>query len=38
MPKGSYILTKTNKDEYVLSITNVASFWSISNYLVIQTD
>lgn len=38
MPKSSYYMTKTNKGEYVLSITNVTSFWSISNYLVIQTD
>ena len=38
MPKSSYILEKTAKGEYLLSITNVISFWSISSYLVIQTD
>lgn len=38
MPKSSYNITKTNKGEYVLSITNVTSFWSVSNFLVIQTD
>ena len=38
MPKSSYNITKTNKGEYVLAITNVTSFWSVSNFLVIQTD
>lgn len=38
MPKSSYSLQKINKGEYLLSITDVTSFWSISNYLVIQTD
>ena len=38
MPKSSYNITKTNKGEYVLSITNVTSLWSVSNFLVIQTD
>lgn len=38
MPKSSYNITKTNKGEYVLSITNVTAFWSVSNFLVIQTD
>lgn len=38
MPKSSYTLEKNGKGEYVLSITNPASFWSISNYLVIKTD
>lgn len=38
MPKSSYVITKANKGEYLLSITNTTSFWSVSNYLVIQTD
>lgn len=37
MPKGSYVITKANKGEYILSITNATSFWSVSKYLVIQT-
>lgn len=38
MPKNSYVMEKINKGEYILTITNPSSFWSISNYLVIQTD
>lgn len=38
MPRSSYVLEKINKGEYVLTITSPSSFWSISNYLVIQTD
>lgn len=35
MPEDSYTLTKNGKTS-VLTITNVARFWSVSNYLVIQ--
>lgn len=38
MPRTSYVLEKINKGEYILTITSPSSFWSISNYLVIQTD
>ncbi len=38
MPKNSYILESVNKGVYCLSITNSTSFWSISSYLIIQTD
>ena len=38
MPKNSYILESVGKGEYCLRILNATSFWSISNYLVIQID
>ncbi len=34
-PSGSYTLKKDEKGEYVLNITNVRKFWSVSHYLVI---
>lgn len=36
-PVGSYTLVKEN-EQYVLSITNPADFWSLSNYLVIEVN
>lgn len=36
-PSGSYRLEKEN-DQMVLTITNPESFWSLSNYLVIEVD
>lgn len=38
MPENSYILTTNGKNHYSLQITNPSEFWSISNYLVIQTN
>lgn len=38
MPPSSYTLTTTDKNNFTLSITDPTAFWSISNYLVIQTD
>ncbi|MDE6322244.1 MAG: hypothetical protein K2L93_08105, partial [Muribaculaceae bacterium] len=38
MPENSYLLTTNGKDHYVLHITNPTEFWSISNFLVIQTN
>lgn len=35
-PAGSYKLEKDNKGQYVLRITEPATFWSVSKYLVIQ--
>lgn len=35
-PDGSYILKADKKGEYVLTVTNVQQFWSVSRYLVIQ--
>lgn len=35
-PAGSYKLEKDKKGQYVLTITNPTSFWSVSKYLVIQ--
>lgn len=37
-PAGSYTLSSSGKNKWVLHITNPSSFWSVSNYLVIQTD
>ncbi|MBQ8713356.1 MAG: hypothetical protein IJ551_11145 [Prevotella sp.] len=37
MPKNSYKIEKTGSDQSVLTITDVANFWSRSRYLVIQT-
>lgn len=36
-PKGSYTLSP-NGDGWLLTITDAASFWSVSNYLVIKAD
>lgn len=36
-PVGSYTLAKEN-DQYVLTITNPADFWSLSNYLVVEVN
>lgn len=38
MPTSAYVLTTTGKNDYVLKITDPTAFWSISNYLIIQTD
>lgn len=38
MPTSSYILTTNGNKQYTLKITDPANFWSISNFLVIQTD
>ena len=35
-PSGSYTLLKDSKGEYVLRITDVNKFWSISKYLVVK--
>lgn len=37
-PGGSYSLSETSKGHWVLTISNPTSFWSISNYCIIQTD
>ena len=37
MPKNSYKLEKTGKDVSVLTITDPATFWSQTRYLVVQT-
>lgn len=37
MPKKSYKLEKTGKEQSVLTITDPASFWSQTRYLVVQT-
>lgn len=34
-PENSYTLDKNSKGEYVLTITNVKDFWSVTRYLVI---
>ena len=36
MPTGSYTLDKINEKTYILRISDPTSFWSVSNYLVIQ--
>lgn len=38
MPQSAYTLTTTGDRNYTLRITNATAFWSISNFLVIQTD
>ena len=38
IPPSSYTLTTSGKRQYMLHITNVTAFWSISNFLIIQTD
>lgn len=38
MPASSYMLTTNSKNQYTLKVTNVSAFWSISNFLVIQTN
>lgn len=35
-PNGSYKLTKDNKGQYILQITNPETFWTASKFLVIQ--
>ncbi len=37
MPKGSYTITKTGKNESLLKITDPDAFWSNTIYLIIQT-
>lgn len=37
-PSSSYTIEKINKNEWEFRILSPADFWSISNYLVIQTD
>ena len=38
MPTSAYTITTTSKHQYTLHITDVATFWSISNFLIIQTN
>ena len=38
MPQSSYIMTTIGDKNFTLRITDPTSFWSISNYLIIQTD
>lgn len=38
MPQSSYLLTTTGDHNFTLRIKNPTAFWSISNFLVIQTD
>lgn len=38
MPESSYEITTDGKGTYTLHITNPSAFWSISNFLVIQTN
>lgn len=38
MPPSSYTLTTNAKNHFTLYITNVSAFWSVSNFLVIQTN
>lgn len=38
MPKNSYTLKHTGGGNYVLTIVNPSSFWSVSNYLIVQTE
>ena len=38
MPENSYELTTDGDGNFTLSIINPTTFWSVSNYLVIQTD
>lgn len=37
-PPSAYTLATKGKHSYTLYITNVTAFWSISNFLIIQTD
>lgn len=38
MPAGSYRLTNNGNNTVTLSITDPSAFWSVSNYLIIQTN
>ena len=38
MPEGSYTLEKVSDDKSKLRVLDVQKFWSVSNFLVIQTD
>lgn len=38
MPESSYRLVKEGKDRTILRIIDPTSFWSVSNYLIIQTN
>lgn len=38
IPQSSYTLTTTGNNTYTLRIKDATAFWSISNYLVIQTN
>lgn len=38
MPESSYDITTDGKGSYTLRITNPTAFWSISNFLIIQTN
>ena len=38
MPSGSYKLTTNGKGKFTMTITDPNAFWSVSNYLVIQTN
>ncbi len=37
-PKGSYQIVESANGQKTLKITNPSSFWSLGNYLVVQTD
>lgn len=38
MPQSAFVLTTSGNNNFTLRITNPTAFWSISNFLVIQTD
>lgn len=38
MPTSSYMLTTNGKRNFTLTINDATAFWSISNFLIIQTD
>lgn len=38
IPPSAYTLATKGKHNYTLYVTNVTAFWSISNFLIIQTD
>ncbi|MCM1504609.1 MAG: hypothetical protein NC127_05385 [Muribaculum sp.] len=38
MPTGSYTLSTNGNGTYTLRVSNPGNFWSVSNFLVIQTD
>lgn len=38
IPTSAYTLTTSGKNQFTLHITNVTAFWSISNFLIIQTN
>ncbi len=38
IPPSAYTLTTSSKHQFTLHITNVTAFWSVSNFLIIQTN